>query len=73
MRAIHRAQPRIVDLATDPRSSCNLAVAAEVLGLDERSVRARIEDGRLKAFRDGKVYRIALADLRAYELARAVS
>jgi excisionase family DNA binding protein len=69
-RRPRRAHPRIVDPATHPRSSVCLTVAAEFLGLDERSVRARIEDGRLPAERDGKVYRIALADLLVYEQRR---
>lgn len=59
--------PRIVDPATHPRSSVCLTVAAEFLEIDERTVRARIESGALPAWTDGKVYRIALADLRAYE------
>lgn len=62
-----RQHPRIIDPATHPRSSVCLAVAADFLGLDERSVRARIQDGRLPAMVDGKVYRIALSDLIDYE------
>lgn len=65
-----RAEPRIVDPATHPRRSVCLRVAAEFLEIDERTLRARIEDGKLDAFRDGKVYRIALPDLVAYRSAR---
>jgi excisionase family DNA binding protein len=65
-----KPHPRILDPATHPRSSVCLAVAAEWLGLHERTVKARIEEGALPAWRDGKVYRIALADLRAYEAKR---
>jgi excisionase family DNA binding protein len=45
-------------------------VAAEFLGLNDRTLRARIESGELSAMRDGKVYRIALADLIAYDTRR---
>jgi len=40
-----------------------LRVAAEYLGIDERTVRARIDTGELAAWRDGKVYRIEMASL----------
>jgi excisionase family DNA binding protein len=62
-----RQHPRIVDPATHPRSSVCLSVAAEFLGISDRTVRARIQEGKLPALVDGKVYRIALADLLAYE------
>lgn len=65
-----RAEPRIENLATHPRQTVCLRVAAEYLDLDERAVRARIEDGRLDAVHDGNVYRISLAALTAYEAAR---
>jgi excisionase family DNA binding protein len=61
---------RIQDPATHPRSSVCLRVAAEFLELDERTVKARIESGDLPAWVDGKVYRIGLADIRAYEQRR---
>jgi excisionase family DNA binding protein len=70
LRRRRRADPRIENIDTHPRSSVCLAVAAEFLGLDERTVRARIEDGRLPAWRDGKVYRIDLADLAEYDQER---
>lgn len=66
-------EPRIVDPATHPKSSVCLSVAAEFLELDERTVRARIESGELKALRDGKVYRIALSDLMAYDHLRRLA
>lgn len=65
-----RAEPRIVDPATHPRREVGLRVAAEYLGLDERTVRARIEEGRLPAYRDGKVYSISIADLVQYDRRR---
>lgn len=68
-----RAEPRIVDPHHHPRSSVCLAVAADFLGLDERTVRARIESGDLPALRDGKVYRIELAALMAYEQRRRLA
>jgi excisionase family DNA binding protein len=65
-----RREPNIVDIHTDPREDVCLRVAAEWLGLDERTVRARIDEGRLQALQDGKVYRIRLDDLRDYDSAR---
>lgn len=61
-----RPQPCIVDLDADPRDSFGLRVVAEYLMLNERTVRARIEDGRLDAEIDGRVYRITKASLVAY-------
>jgi excisionase family DNA binding protein len=66
-----RAEPRITHPETHPRSSVCLAVAAEFLGISGRTVRARIEAGELHAYQDGKVYRIALADLVAYQRAKS--
>lgn len=68
-----RADPRIVNIDTHPRPIVCLRVAAAFLHLDERTVRARIEDGRLPAVRDGKAYQIALSDLRAYHESRLAS
>lgn len=57
--------PRIADLKTHPRTAVSLTVAADYLGLDPRTVRARVETGELEATRDGRVYRIGLAALAA--------
>lgn len=65
-----RRQPFIVDIHSDPRDVVCLRVAADYLGLDERTTRARIEEGLLPALRDGRVYEIALADLIAYDANR---
>ncbi len=65
-----RPEPRIEDIDTHPRAQVGLAVAAAFLGIDERTVRARIDDGRIKGFRDGKVYRIPLGELQRYDEAR---
>jgi excisionase family DNA binding protein len=67
-----RAEPLITDPSAHPRSSVCLRVAARYLGLNERTVRARIEQGDLPAWRDGKVYRITVQDLQAYVAARIV-
>lgn len=67
MRHGRRPEPSIEDLATHPRRTVCLRVAAEYLELDERAVRARIEDGRLAAVHDGNVYRISLKALARYE------
>ena len=72
MKKPRRAEPRIVDPRSHPRSSVCLAVAAEFLDMDERSLRARIEEGKLPVIRDGKVYRIAIVDLIAYTEERRV-
>lgn len=64
------AEPRIVDPATHPRSSVCLTVAAEWLQIDERTVLARIEDGLLRGWKDGKAYRIDILDLVSYDQRR---
>ena len=61
-----RPEPRIRNLATHPRAHVSIQVAAEFLGLDSRTVRARIDDGRLEAYADGKRWRIPTAALAAY-------
>ena len=66
-RSGRKREPRIEHLATYPATTVCIAVAAEYLGRDVRTVRARIDDGRLPAVRDGKVYRIPIAALAAYE------
>lgn len=67
MRRQRRAEPRISDPATHPRSSVCLAVAAEFLHISARTVKARIDTGDLVAWNDGKVYRVMLSDLVAYQ------
>lgn len=66
-----RKEPRIVTLATHPRRAVCLRVAAEYLDINERTLRARIELGRLRVVRDGKSYRIPLESIAAYERARS--
>ena len=58
---------RIIDIDTDPRDAVNLSVAACFLRLNWRTVRARIDEGKLAAIVDGKVYRITLDALRDYQ------
>lgn len=70
MKRPRRAEPRIIDPKSHPRSSVCLAVAADFLGIDERTLRARIEEGKLPVIRDGKIYRIALGDVIAYDKER---
>lgn len=66
-----RPDPRIVDPATHPKAYVSLRVAAFFLDdMDERTVRARIEEGQLPAIRDGRVYRIKVLDLVAYKQRR---
>ena len=62
-----RHQAALVDPATDPRRSVGLACAARYLGMHEETLRGRIEQGLLPAFRDGKVYRIKVAALVRYK------
>jgi excisionase family DNA binding protein len=63
-------EPRIVRLETHPRESVSLTVAAEYLQLHEQTVRARIEDGSLRAYRDGRRYWIPKTALAEYEARR---
>lgn len=65
-----RRPQRIIDPATHPQRSVCLKVAAEFLGMDDRTLRARIEEGRLPAYVDRRVYRINVSDLIAYRDAR---
>jgi len=65
----HR-EPPLVDPATDPRRSVGLKVAATFLGVHQLTLRARIEAKLLPAWRDGKVYRIRVADLVRYKRVR---
>lgn len=58
--------PRIVDPTTHPQREVNLTVAAEYLRLNPRTVRARVDEGVIKGWRDGKVYRVDVAALQAY-------
>jgi excisionase family DNA binding protein len=62
----HREAP-LVDPAHDPRKAVGLRVAAGFLGLGERTLRHRIEEGLLPAYRDGKVYRIRVTALVRYQ------
>jgi excisionase family DNA binding protein len=64
-----RAEPRIVDPVTHPRRSVGLGVAAAFLEVSPRTVKARIDAGKLCAYRDGRIYRIALSDLLRYKRA----
>lgn len=66
-------EPPLLDPAHDPRREVGLAVAARYLGLHERALRRRLEEGLLPAWRDGKVYRIAVAALVRYRRSRRES
>lgn len=68
-----KREERIKDPATHPKSSVCLKVAAEFLGMDDRTLRVRIERGDLPAFVDGRVYRINLDDLIAYQASRRLA
>jgi excisionase family DNA binding protein len=61
-----RAAP-LVDPATDTRRSVGLEIAAQFLGLSHVTLRRRIEDGIIPAYRDGKVYKIRVAALLRYQ------
>jgi excisionase family DNA binding protein len=62
-----RPEPPLVDPAHDPRRAVGLANAARFLGVHERTLRRRIEEGLLPAYRDGKVYKIRIAALVRYQ------
>jgi hypothetical protein len=66
MKRGRRAETRLTDPATHPRRTVCLRVAADYLEMDERTLKNRIDVGELDAYRDGKVYRIAVATLVAY-------
>lgn len=70
MKSGRQKDPRIVDPARHLRSSVSLVVAAEFLGMSTRALLARIEEGKLPARQDGRIWRIDLADIRAYDDAR---
>lgn len=69
-RSGRRPEPRIRDLQSHPRQHVSIQVAAEFLGLDYRTVRARIDTGELEAHADGKRWRIPTTALAAYALNR---
>lgn len=62
----HREAP-LVDPLHDPRKAVGLKVAAKFLGMHEQSLRRRIEEGLLPVYRDGKVYKIRIANLVRYQ------
>ena len=59
-------EPPLVDPVRDPRRAVGLAVAAKFLGVHEETLRRRIEEGLLPAYRDGKVYKIRVTALVRY-------
>jgi excisionase family DNA binding protein len=59
-------EPRLTDPANHPRRTVCLRVAAEYLEIDERTVRARLDEGELFGFKSGKAYRIEVSELVAY-------
>lgn len=60
-------EPPLVDPAKDPRKAVGLRVGAKFLGMHHETLRRRIEEGLLPAYRDGKVYRIRVAALVRYQ------
>lgn len=70
MKSGRRKDPRIIDPARHPRSSVSLIVAAEFLGMSTRALLARIDEGKLPAQQDRRIWRIGLSDLIAYDDAR---
>lgn len=62
-----RPEPRITDTTTHPRQHVGLRVAALYLELDERTLKARVDEGRIDCEIDGRVYRFSLAVLVAYK------
>jgi excisionase family DNA binding protein len=66
MKRGRRAETRLTDPATHPRRTVCLRVAAEYLEMDERTLKARIDEGVLSGFRSGKVYRIDVTEVVRY-------
>lgn len=67
--ATRRQQP-LIDPSTDRRQTVNLKIAAQFLDMDPRTVRSRVDEGALEGWRDGKVYRVRVASIRAYHARR---
>jgi excisionase family DNA binding protein len=61
-----RPARRAIDRPRAPGSPLTIAQAAAAMNLSERTVRKRIAQGRLVAYRDGRAVRIAEADLADY-------
>jgi hypothetical protein len=61
----------ITDIGSEPREFVGLHVAAVFLGLSDEATRRRLDDGRLRGFRDGRVWWISVEGLRDYRLARS--
>jgi hypothetical protein len=66
-RSGRRAEPRIVDPKTHPRQKVGLRVAALYLEIDERTLKARVDEGLIECEIDGRVYRFSLTVLVAYK------
>ena len=69
-KAGRRREPSILDPLTHPKSSVCLRVAAEFLGMDIRTLRSRINLGKIPVWQDEKIYRINIEDLIAYQAAK---
>lgn len=67
MKTGRKPEPRILDPHTHPRPDVCLEVAAAFLGCDPRTLRGRIADGHITAYKDQGVYRIAVRALVAYK------
>jgi excisionase family DNA binding protein len=64
-RGRRRATP-IADIDRETREYVGLQVAARCLGLSDEAIKARVQDGRLDGWRDGRVWRISTKSLRRH-------
>ncbi len=65
--AVHPAIPEEIRRTLFGRSSVHVAEAAEILGISEDAVRMALMRKRIPGTKEGKGWRISLADLEAYK------
>jgi hypothetical protein len=64
---MRRSEPRIVDPATHPKRSVSLRVAAVYLEVDEKTLRKWLLNGLLSYRKVGRVWKIAVSEIIAFE------
>lgn len=67
MKTGRQHEPRIVDIYTHKRQRVGLRVAAFYLGISERALIARYEEGLIDAVHDKRVWLFTLAELIRYD------
>lgn len=67
------AEPRIVDVATHPKKTVSLRVAARYLEVDEKTLNKYLDSGLLGYVWRGQRRKIETTELAAYEARQRVS